>query len=80
MFSEIFGRKDGDKLVYENISRLCKRKGITIKQLEEKTGLKNGAIGKWQIHSPTVKNLQKVADYFGVTVNYLLREWKKEDD
>lgn len=65
-------------MVYENISRLCEKKGITIKQLEEKAGLKNGAVGKWRTHSPTVKNLQKVAEFFGVTINYLLREEKKE--
>ncbi len=66
-------------MVYENISRFCEKKGLTIKQLETKAGLKNGAIGKWRASSPTVKNLQKVADALGVSVNTLLKETKDGD-
>lgn len=65
-------------MIYENISRLCEKKGITIREFEQRAGLKNGAVGKWKKSSPTVKSLQKAADFFGVTINYLLREEKKE--
>jgi len=66
-------------LIFENICRISEKRGISIKRLEKKAGLKNGAIGKWRTSSPTVKNLQKVADALGVSVNTLLREEKKEE-
>ncbi len=66
-------------MIFENICRISEKRGISIKRLEKKAGLKNGAIGKWRTSSPTVKNLQKVADALGVSVNTLLREEKKEE-
>ena len=66
-------------MIFENICRISENRGISIKRLEKKAGLKNGAIGKWRTSSPTVKNLQKVADALGVSVNTLLREEKKEE-
>ena len=66
-------------MIFENICRISGKRGISIKRLEKKAGLKNGAIGKWRTSSPTVKNLQKVADALGVSVNTLLREEKKEE-
>lgn len=66
-------------MIYENISRLCEKRGITIKEFERKAGLKNGMVGKWRKSNPRINNLQKAADFFGVTVNYLLREDKKTE-
>lgn len=79
LFSNNFKKERGDLLIFENICRVSEKRGISIKRLEEKSGLKNGAIGKWRTSSPTVKNLQKVADALGVSVNTLLREEKKEE-
>lgn len=66
-------------MIFEAISRWCEKKNITIKQLEKKAGLKNGAIGKWKTCSPTLKNLEKVADALGLSVNTLIREAKKNE-
>ena len=66
-------------MIFETISRWCEKKNITIKQLEQKAGLKNGAIGKWKTSSPTLKNLEKVADELGLSVNTLIREAKKNE-
>lgn len=66
-------------MIYDNICRYAVKRELTIKRLEKKSGLKNGTIGKWRTSSPTVKNLQKVADALGVSVNTLLREEKKEE-
>jgi len=45
-----------------------------IAELERAAGLANGTIGKWGkgICNPTAQNLKKVADFLGVTTDYLL--------
>lgn len=59
-------------MIYENISKLCKKKGISIAKLERETGIGNGTIGRWNKGAATVDNVKKVADYFDVTVDELL--------
>lgn len=61
-------------MIYENIVKLCKEKNISIKKLEEECGLGNATIKGWSTCSPTVTKVQKVADYFGVTILDLLKE------
>ena len=61
-------------MIYENIERLVKKKGISISKLENECGLGNGTIKLWKTSSPTVVNLQKVANYFGVPLGYFLEE------
>lgn len=60
-------------MIYDNISRLCQKSGISIARLERETGLGNGVVGGWRAASPQVDNLKKVADYFGVTLDSLCR-------
>ena len=43
-----------------------------IAKLEKETGISNGTISRWDTSSPTIENVQKVAEYFGVTVDELL--------
>ena len=64
----------GEKLIYENIVTLCKERGITIARLEKECGFGNATIRGWAVSSPTVGKVQKVAEFFGVTVNDLLKE------
>ena len=59
-------------MILSKITQLCKEKGTTIAKLERETGISNGTIGRWGISSPTVEKLEKVADYFGVSVDWLL--------
>lgn len=56
------------------IKELCLRKKITVAELERNVGLSNGAIGKWAECSPRVDSLKRVADYFGVALDDLLKE------
>ena len=58
--------------IIDIIKFLCKQKGITIKELEVQTGLSNGTIGKWSNCSPKTDSLTKIADYLGVSIDYLL--------
>lgn len=58
--------------VYEKIAELCKAKGMSIRQLQQAVGLPNGVIGRWRESSPNSDSISKVADYFGVSVDWLL--------
>lgn len=56
------------------IRSLCVKEGITLAELERKTGLGNGVIARWASSNPRLDSLMKVADYFGVTMDELLRD------
>lgn len=58
----------------KKIRALCKAHGINIVKLETAVGLANGTICKWDGKNPSVGNVKRVADYFGVTVDELLKE------
>ena len=60
------------KVLLERIKGLCNRKGISIRQLERETGLADRTIGRWDTNMPSIDRVKKVAEYFGVTVDYLL--------
>ena len=57
---------------YELIKDLAKEKGISIRELEISLGFSNGYFSKWKKVSPNSEGLQKVANYFDVSVDYLL--------
>ncbi len=59
-------------MIYERIAGLCADRGIAVRQLEKAIGLGNGTIGAWREKLPRVDRLKKVADFFGVTVDYFL--------
>ena len=61
-------------MIYRNISKLCKERGITIRRLEQDCGLGNGTVGGWEHGKPRIDLLKMVADYFEVTVDSLLQE------
>ena len=57
---------------YEIIKELSKEKKISIRQLEMKFGYSNGYLAKWKNNTPNADELSKLADYFEVSVDYLL--------
>ena len=61
-------------MVYENVKKMCDKKGITIAQLERESGLPNGTIGKWRKFNPTAKSLQAVAKVLKTKMETLLQE------
>lgn len=67
--------------IVDRIKELCKEKGTTLIGLERELGFGRGTIRRWDTSSPSIERVQKVADYFGVTANYILgREDKKLKD
>lgn len=62
-------------MLVDNIERLCKERNISICALEREADIGNGAIGKMRnkTKSPRLETVKKIADYFGVTVDDLLK-------
>ncbi len=56
----------------ERLDDLCKQKGISKRKLEQDAGLGIGSTSKWKTFRPNQASLKKVADFFGVSVDYLL--------
>ena len=62
---------------YEIIKELAKKKKISIRQLEMRFGYSNGYLAKWKTNTPNADELPRLADYFGVSVDYLLGREEK---
>ena len=69
--------------IYERIESLRKSQGLSQGKLEKQLGFSNGSISKWKNSTPKVERLQKLADFFGVSVEYLMtgkEDEQKEND
>lgn len=70
------------------IRSLCQEKGFTIQELEQKCGLGNGSVKRWELgSSPTLKALIPISNLLNVSVDYLaglteekdkLEEWNRK--
>lgn len=58
--------------IYLRVREMCEREGITVPELERRCGIGTKTISKWGVSSPSVDKLQKIADYFGVSVDYIV--------
>ena len=67
---------------YNRVIRLCEENGIAPTALESKLGFGRGSIGKMRTSEMTYSRLQKIADYFNVTVEFLTtgKDAPKESD
>lgn len=64
----------------ERVKLLCKKKGVSMNTAEKEIGLAKGYISKLEKSNPNMTTLQKMAEYFDVSVEYLMTgtEDKKE--
>ena len=56
----------------EKVRALARQRDLSLPQLEQELGLGNGTISRWRSSSPNTEKLQKIADYFQVSMDYLL--------
>ena len=56
----------------ERIKRLCKENGISVNKLETDLGFGTGYVSKLDKSTPNTKKIQLIADYFKVSVDYLM--------
>lgn len=64
--------------ILKNIKRLCAKKHINIRELEAACGIGKGTIYHWDDVSPSIRAVEKVAKYFGVSLNTLVKEKEEE--
>lgn len=65
-------------MLLDNIKALCKERGMSLCALEKELGIGNGTVSKWADRSPRIDNVRVVANYFGVTVDDLLRDTEQD--
>ena len=58
--------------ILDKVKILCKNKGVSQRKMEQDIGISNGASSKWGTSSPSIEIVQKLSNYFGVSINYLV--------
>ena len=65
---------------YDRIKSVADAQGISISRIEKDLGFAEKQIKKWKNSMPNSVGIMKVADYLGVSVDYLLgREMPKDE-
>lgn len=67
--------------MYEVFEQLLQKYGVTAYKVSKETGVTQTSLSNWKSgrNTPSTKTLQRIADYFGVTVDYLMTG-KKEPE
>lgn len=67
-------------MFFDIFQQLCTKKGISCKRAAEEIGLSNSITTKWKKTgaTPNSETLQKIASYFGVSIQFLLGQEKEK--
>lgn len=64
----------------DRLKNLCVKNSITLSALEKKLNFGNGTLSRWNTSSPSVDKMERVANYFHVSIDYLVgREGNSEN-
>lgn len=68
--------------MYEIFEQLLLKHGVTPYKLSQEIGVSQSTLSDWKRgrSTPKLDKLQKIADYFGVTVDYLMTGNEQEKD
>lgn len=66
-------------MFYDNFLQLCNQKGISPTAAVVDMGFQKSVVTRWKKSVPTDANKRRIADYFGVSVDYLLGNEQKEE-
>lgn len=58
--------------LYEQIREIAKSKGYSVNRLEKELGFARSSINKFNKNAPSIDKLHKIADFLGVSVDYLM--------
>lgn len=68
------------QIIVDRISDLCKEKSVSINQMLKETNLNKSLVDNLKKGSmPSIDKMECVADYFGVSVDYLLGKTDKKE-
>ena len=65
--------------IYYRIRDLAQQKKISLAELERTLQFSNGIISTWKYSNPSIDKVQKVANYFNVSIDFLLGNDDKVD-
>ncbi|WP_368281410.1 helix-turn-helix domain-containing protein [Enterococcus durans] len=65
-------------ITFERIKELAKKQGKSLNKVEEDLGYGKNVLYRLKNSNPSTERLQEIADYFDVSVDYLLGREKKE--
>lgn len=67
--------------MYEIFEQLLQKHGLTAYKVAKEAGVTQTALSNWKTgkSTPTTKTLQKIADYFSVSIDYLMTGKETED-
>ena len=60
-------------MIYQNTKSIADSQKVSIRKIEQDTGITLGSIYHWNDVKPSVDKVLKVANYLGVTVEELLK-------
>ncbi len=68
--------------MYENFSKLLQLKGVTPYKVSKETGVSQSTLSDWKrgLSAPKQDKLQKIADYFNVSLEYLMTGKEKDNE
>ncbi len=60
--------------MYARYAKLRDKKGMTDYRVSQETGISTATLSSWKNgkYTPKYEKLKKLADYFGVTINYFM--------
>ena len=60
--------------MYDNFANLLKQKGLKPKDVSVGTGIREGVFSDWKNgrYTPKIDKLQKIAEFLGISVEYLM--------
>jgi len=64
----------GGQIMYDIFEQLLQKNGVTAYKVSKETGVTQSTLSDWKRgrSTPKTDNMKKIADYFGVTVDYLM--------
>ena len=68
--------------MYSVFQSLCEQNGVKPAEVARETGIAKATLSEWKngTYTPKIDKLQKIADFFGVTIDYLLTGKEPEGD
>lgn len=70
----------GGQNMYEIFSQLLQKFGVTAYKVSKATGISQSSLSDWKLGkiTPKTENMKKIADYFGVSLEYLMTGEEKD--
>ncbi|MBC1851199.1 helix-turn-helix domain-containing protein [Listeria seeligeri] len=69
--------EENRNLLVDKIEALAESRKLSITVLEERLGIARGSIRRWRTVDPGVSKVKLIADYFHVSVSYLIEDTQK---